>query len=141
MTERFGAYLSVRAVSRAAEEVVVEQPDEPELGNHVGVRHASALHAACHEAARELVAQAAGEGQPPAVSELVESDIEYKRVAMGPLRFVARRAGGDWAEAEQAGSAQALGVAVSGFDEAGKEVAAFTATWRVEAGGAAPASG
>lgn len=141
MGERFADYLSVRTVSRTPEEVVVEQPDEPELGNHVGVRHASALHAACHEASRQLVGAALGEEELLAGAELVVSDIEYKRVAMGPLRFVASRAGDGWAELERAHAAEAVGVAVSGFDESGKEVASFTAEWRVRASGASPESG
>lgn len=82
VTEPFIDYVRARVVSADASQAVVEQPADEELANHVGVRHASALNAAAYEASRALVAEAAG---PGAAVRLVESEIAYKAVAIGPI--------------------------------------------------------
>jgi hypothetical protein len=98
--------------------VVVEQPDEPELGNHVGIRHASALHAAAYGAGRALVLESAGDREV----ELASAEIAYVNVAMGPLRFVA--------EPREVPDGD-FGTSVVGTDENGKTVVTVDAVWNV----------
>lgn len=122
--------LSTRVVEAGASRVVVEQPDEPELGNHVGVRHASALHAAGYEAGRTLVTTALGEHAAGMSVRLVETEVGYTRVAFGPLEFVAVPAGEGWPP----GSPEPVRLATSttATDENGKTVATMEAVWSVE---------
>src|SRR3954469_20605593 len=64
---------------------VVEQPMEPEVDNHVKVRHASALYAAAHEAARQLVIAALGDRAGSVEVRLADSEIRYTSVGLGTL--------------------------------------------------------
>jgi hypothetical protein len=128
--DQFVEYLDTRVVESSPAKVVVEQPDSPPLGNHVGVRHASALYAGGYEAARALVRAALGESADTARVALIGTTIAYKRVGMGPLTFVAEPEGDGWDKA--ADGAGELTVSVIGTDQQGKEVASMTARWSVE---------
>src|SRR5947209_19605713 len=89
--DTFVEYLETRVAESSPERVVVEQPDAPPLGNHVGVRHASALYAGAYEAARALVRATLGDAADSARVALIASDINYSRVGMGDLTVVAER--------------------------------------------------
>lgn len=114
-------HLETSVVEAGPQQAVVEQPDAPPLSNHVGVRHASALHAAGYEAARALVGKRAGSAR----AELVRSEIAYERPGMGPLTFTAEPEGDDWAGLTE------VAVKVAGVDENGKRVAALTTVWKI----------
>jgi hypothetical protein len=121
----FVGYLDTRVVEATPQRAVVEQPDFKPLGNHVGVRHASALYAAGFEAGRALVLAALGDRAQSVDIELAGSDTNYTFVAMGPLEFVAEP-DGDWSD-----GAGELTTRVTGTDQNGKTVCTLVARWRV----------
>jgi acyl-coenzyme A thioesterase PaaI-like protein len=129
--DRFIDWLETRVVESTPAKSVVQQPDAPPLGNHVGVRHASAIYAAAYEASRALVRAALGERADSAPVALIGTSIAYTRVGMGPLTFVAEPEGDGWdTVADGAGE---LTVSVTGTDQNGKTVASMTARWSVSA--------
>jgi acyl-coenzyme A thioesterase PaaI-like protein len=125
----FVAATGSRVLAADPNRAVVEQPGLAELENHVGVRHASALHAAAYEASRALVA-AALEARGGGTMRLAATEIAYLAVGTGTLRSVAEPAGASWAELLAADEAE-LACAVATQDEAGKTVAELTAVWAV----------
>jgi hypothetical protein len=76
----------MRVTERGPDRAVVVQDDRPELANHVGVRHASAVYLAGLEASRELATAIAGDG---VTVELAESDIRYGSVPSGTIAYTA----------------------------------------------------
>lgn len=134
-TEPFVEYLSTRVVEAGPARAVVEQPAVRELDNHVGVRHASALHAAGYEASRALIAAALGPGAVFARAFLAGSDISYTAVGLGLLTTTAEPSGAGWdtlAIDLAAGSAVTLTSVVRTTDEEGKTVAKLEVSWTVE---------
>jgi len=103
----------------SAQEVVTRQQDHPDLSNHVGVRHASALYLGALEASRQLVVAISRDSHPV----LREAEISYGSVPAGVLDFRATPAGDAGAEA--------LTVEVVATS-LGRPVATLTATWAVE---------
>lgn len=125
----------VRVIEASSERAVVEQPAVQQLDNHVGVRHASALHAAAYEASRALVAAALAEHGTSTSMSLTESDISYTAVGLGLLTTTAQPSGPGWdmLDADIAeGSSVVLGCEVITTDEAGKAVVKMNASWALE---------
>jgi hypothetical protein len=126
----FVAATGVRLRSAGPRRAVVEQAALPELDNHVGVRHASALHAAGYAASRALVAAALAERGEGATARLAGTEIAYTAVGIGPLQTVAEPTGTSWEELLGADEAE-LACAVTTRDKSGKAVAELTAIWAV----------
>lgn len=134
----FVAYCETRIAEATPIRCVVEQPDAPPLTNHVGVRHASVLHAGGYEAARGLAQVALGDDAAAARLQLAETQIAYKHVAIGPTVFTAEPAGGDWDSIREklaAGHSARLAAAVTGTDDNGKTVVSLTVVWSVAPAG------
>lgn len=130
--DSFAAAAGCEVVAAGPQEAVVEQAALAELDNHVGVRHASALHAAGYAASRALVAAALAQvGGAPAV-RLARTEIAYTAVGIGPLRTVAEPSGAAWDDLLSESEAE-LACAVTTRDEAGKAVAELTVIWAVSA--------
>jgi Domain of unknown function (DUF4442) len=130
-TEPFLAMAGVRMADCDSDRAVVIQPPVPELENHVGVRHASALHAAGYAAGLAL-AEAAVAGLDRDVRlRLQGSEIAYKAMGLGELETVAEPAGGWGAQLEQlrAGSPVELACTATTTNAEGKAVAELTLTW------------
>lgn len=125
-----------RLVEASPRRAVVEQPAAAALDNHVGVRHASALHAAGYEASRALLS-ASLDGPGRRDLSLVESEIEYTAVGLGPLTTVAEPAGDNWTRLGDLteGGRVTLDTAVTTSDAEGKPVARLRLSWSVSAGG------
>jgi hypothetical protein len=130
LADPFIAAAGCELVAAGPDRAVVEQAALAELDNHVGVRHASALHAAGYEASRALVAAALAAAGKAQEMRLVTSEIAYTAVGLGPLQTVAEPDGPGWDDLSRDGEAE-LPCAVTTRDEAGKTVAELTVTWAV----------
>jgi len=134
-TEPFVAHTRASIAEVSATRVVVEQPAAPELDNHVGVRHASALHSAGYEASRALVAAALGEWHRPEDLHLEESEISYTAVGLGPLTTTAEPTGEGWDRLPFESAEDIDGVtltsAVTTTNQEGKAVAHLRVRWRL----------
>lgn len=112
------------------ERATVVQPPAPELENHVGVRHASALHAAGYAAARALAEAAVGSH---ARLRLKRSEIAYKAMGLGRLETVAEPADEGWEAAiERLGDGDGKSVLRCGAttrDERDQVVAELSIEW------------
>jgi hypothetical protein len=130
--EPFLVTSGVKPAACGPERATVMQPASPTLDNHVGVRHASALHAAGYAAARALAAAAVATVDADAELSLQSSEISYKSMGLGALETIAEPAGDDWgAKIEQLrrGDPVALRCAVTTRNEQGRNVAELTVDW------------
>jgi Domain of unknown function (DUF4442) len=125
----FIAGAGITTLEADADHAVVQQGAAEALDNHVGVRHASALFTAGHQASRELLAAVLG---VRARLELLESDVHYVNVGFGLLTSTARPAGGAWPPLD--GRVLELEVEVTTEDEHGKTVAKIVERWRATRG-------
>jgi hypothetical protein len=125
---RYAERASAKVLEASPEVAVVEQAAAPELENHVGVRHASALYVGAFEASRALVLEAAGEHGARLSLEHVE--IAYEQMPIGVITSRAERAGEGWEAID--GNGARLETLVTSTNEAGKTVARLSARWRVE---------
>lgn len=132
-TEPFVAFTRASVTEVSPARVVVEQPAAPELDNHVGVRHASALHSAGYEASRALVVAALGERCRSEDLRLEESEIAYTAVGLGPLTTIAEPAGEEWDRLPAASAGKMDGIAltstVTTTNREGKVVARLRVCW------------
>jgi acyl-coenzyme A thioesterase PaaI-like protein len=130
--EPFSDRSGVRVVDASSGRVVVQQEAANYLDNHVGVRHASALHAAAYEAARLLVANAVDPLALAASVRLQVGDIEYVTVGIGVLTTVAEPSGDDWSSLGAGLTATAdvtLDCVAVTSDAQGKTVARLRSSW------------
>lgn len=130
----FAGFVSTAVVEAAAERAVAEQRPDPGIDNHVGARHAGALFTVGFEASRALVAAALGNSADSTQVLMVDSEIEYEKVAAGRITATAEPAAEDWASllAEiSSGRAEQLPTEVKLRDEAGKTVASMRVRWQV----------
>jgi len=133
--ETYASYVRVDVVDATPDRAVVTQPPDPEVDNHVKVRHASALWTAGHEAARQLVLAALGERAESAGLTVTASEIAYKQVGLGVLTSTAQPRGGAWQSLQAdlgAGREAEVEVAVSTTDPEGKEVVTLDLRWAVK---------
>ena len=131
----YAGYLRVTVVEAGPERAVVQQPPDPEVDNHVKVRHASALWTAGHEAARQLVLAALGERAASVDLSVAGSEIAYKQVGLGVLTSTAEPAGSGWdslAADLDAGREAQLETAVVTADPGGKVVVTLDLRWSVK---------
>jgi acyl-coenzyme A thioesterase PaaI-like protein len=126
----YSARTLCRVLEATATRAVVEQPMEPEIDNHVKVRHASALYAAAYEAARQLLV--AGLGDSVEV-RLADSEIKYLAVGLGTLTSTAEPVGDGWEKLGEGGEVESL---VTTKDPDGKTVTTLSVRWQI-----LPASG
>ena len=133
--DAYADYLRVKVVEAGPERAVVEQPADPEVDNHVKVRHASALWTAAHEAARRLVLAALGDRAATVDLDVADSEIAYKQVGLGMLTSTAEPAGSGWdslAADLDAGREAHLETAVVTADPGGKVVVTLDLRWSVK---------
>jgi acyl-coenzyme A thioesterase PaaI-like protein len=132
--EPYSGHLRARVVEASPERAVVEQPADPEVDNHVKVRHASALYTAAHEASRQLLLATLGERAQSVRIGVADSEIAYRSVGLGVLTTTAERSGEGWDSLEadlDAGKSVQLENAVVATGEDGKPVITFEARWTV----------
>jgi hypothetical protein len=133
-TDPYSAYCRTTVVEAAPERSVVEQPPDPEVDNHVKVRHASALYAAAYEAARQLVLTALGERAAAADVRLADSEIAYKQVGLGVVTSTAVPDGPGWdtlAADLDAAKPVELACTVESVDPGGKTVVTLGTRWAI----------
>jgi Domain of unknown function (DUF4442) len=133
-TEPFVEHTHTRVIHADREHAVVEQAGVEDLNNHVGVRHASALHAAGYEASRALMVAALDDLAPSAQLQLARTEIAYTAVGLGPLTTTARPDGSAWEHLSadvEAGVEATLETLVTTTGEDGKTVAELTVCWTV----------
>jgi hypothetical protein len=131
-TEPFLVTAGVRMADCDSDRAVVLQPLVPELENHVGVRHASALHAAGYAAGLALVEAAVAELDGSVELRLQGSEIAYKAMGLGELETVAEPSAGGWEtqlEQLRAGSSVELACTATTTNAEGKAVAELTLSW------------
>jgi acyl-coenzyme A thioesterase PaaI-like protein len=128
-TDPYSEYLLSTVTEASATRAVVEQPMEPEVDNHVKVRHASALYAAAYEAARQLLMAALGERAEDVEARLEDSEIKYTSVGLGMLTSVAEPQGEGWDElADGDATVESF---VTTTDPDGKTVATLWTRWAI----------
>lgn len=131
-SEPFLATAGVRMADCDSARAVVLQPPVPELENHVGVRHASALHAAGYAAGLALVKTAVAALEGDVQLRLQGSEIAYRAMGLGELVTVAEPAAGGWhSQLRQlrAGRPVELACTATTTNAEGKAVAELTLTW------------
>jgi acyl-coenzyme A thioesterase PaaI-like protein len=137
-TDPYSDHTLCRVLEATAARAVVEQPMEPEVDNHVKVRHASALYAAAYEAARQLVISALGDLADSVEVRLADSEIGYRAVGLGTLTSTAEPVGEAWETLDE-GETE-LDCLVTTTDPDGKTVTTLSVRWQVlPASGEAPA--
>lgn len=125
-------FMCVRVVAANPREATVEQADDERLGNHLLVKHASALYAGAFAAARALVLAALAEHRPGASCELTSSELSYRRIPQGVVTSRATPAGAGW-ELLTGDDPLELHTAVASVGDDGKVALELSAAWRVSA--------
>jgi acyl-coenzyme A thioesterase PaaI-like protein len=130
ITDPYSDHTLSRVLEATPAQAVVEQPMEPEVDNHVKVRHASALYAAAYEAARQLVIAALGDRAGSVEVRLADSEIKYAAVGLGTLTSRAEPQGDGWEKLDSGGEVE-LESLVTTTDPDGKTVTTLSVTWKV----------
>ena len=129
----FNGHLGLELVEVAAGRGVVTLPDRPELHNHVGTQHAGGLFAAGEFASGAAFIGAFAE-QLARVTPLARSaEIDYRKLARGPITATARLddpVTGLIEQLEKDGKVE-FAIEVELFDAGGQTVAAMTIDWHV----------
>jgi len=123
-------------VEADAAHAVARQPAAPELGNHIGARHAGALFTVGYAASRALVAAAMEPHAEQLNAQMVESEVIYEKVAGAEtVAATAEPAAGDW-QTQLAGISEGeavdLHTAVTLRNEDEKTIMVMSVRWRVE---------
>ncbi|WP_063732915.1 DUF4442 domain-containing protein [Streptomyces sp. RTd22] len=82
--------LNLEFVEASAERAVVRLPDQPDFHNHVGGPHAGAMFTLAESASGAVVLAAFGDQLQRAVPLAVRAEIDYKKLAKGPVTATAR---------------------------------------------------
>ncbi|MFI0776419.1 DUF4442 domain-containing protein [Streptomyces sp. NPDC021212] len=82
--------LNLEFVEASAERAVVRLPDQPDFHNHVGGPHAGAMFTLAESASGAIVLAAFGDQLQRAVPLAVRAEIDYKKLAKGPVTATAR---------------------------------------------------
>jgi hypothetical protein len=132
--DTFGDRVGVLVLEQTAALVTVSQSDRPELQNHVGVRHASALFAGAYDALRLLVHRAVAQTPTPASIRLVQAHIEYTNLPMGEILTTAEPTGEAWTElADRLAAGRPVSLEASAISRiaGASPVATLHTIWRV----------
>ncbi|MEN3586524.1 DUF4442 domain-containing protein [Streptomyces sp. ZYX-F-203] len=81
--------LNLEFVEVTPERAVLRLPDQPAYHNHLGGPHAGAMFTLAESASGAIVLTAFGEQLSRAVPLAVRAEIDYKKVAMGPVTATA----------------------------------------------------
>lgn len=81
--------LNLRFSETTAERAVVSLPDQSDFHNHVGGPHAGAMFTLAESASGAIVMAAFGDQLSRAVPLAVRAEIDYKKLAMGPVTATA----------------------------------------------------
>ncbi|MFE9097514.1 DUF4442 domain-containing protein [Streptomyces sp. NPDC007264] len=81
--------LKLEFVEVTPERAVLRLPDQPDYHNHLGGPHAGAMFTLAESASGAIVLTAFGDQLSRAVPLAVRADIDYKRLAMGPVTATA----------------------------------------------------
>ncbi|EFL21164.1 conserved hypothetical protein [Streptomyces himastatinicus ATCC 53653] len=82
--------LNLEFTEASAERAVVRLPDQPDFHNHVGGPHAGAMFTLAESASGAVVLAAFGDQLQRAVPLAVRAEIDYKKLAKGPVTATAR---------------------------------------------------
>ena len=82
--------LNLEFAEASAERAVVRLPDQPDFHNHVGGPHAGAMFTLAESASGAVVLAAFGDQLQRAVPLAVRAEIDYKKLAKGPVTATAR---------------------------------------------------
>lgn len=82
--------LNLEFAETSAERAVVRLPDQPDFHNHVGGPHAGAMFTLAESASGAVVLAAFGDQLQRAVPLAVRAEIDYKKLAKGPVTATAR---------------------------------------------------
>jgi acyl-coenzyme A thioesterase PaaI-like protein len=129
----FNKHLGLEVVEVAAGRGVVRLPGDERLGNHVGSQHAGALFTAGEAASGGAFVGAFAEHMAALTPLARSAQIEYLKLAKGPITATATLEGGAEPLLEQleADGRVQFPVQVELNDEQGEEVARMTVDWHV----------
>jgi uncharacterized protein (TIGR00369 family) len=82
--------LNLEFPETTTEHAVVRLPDQPDFHNHVGGPHAGAMFTLAESASGAIVLAAFGDQLSRAVPLAVRAEIDYRKLAMGPVTATAR---------------------------------------------------
>lgn len=123
-------------VEADAGHAVARQPAAPELGNHIGARHAGALFTVGYAASRALVAAAMGPRAEDLNAQMVESEVVYEKLAGAEtVAATAEPAADDWQmqlNRVSEGEAADLQTAVTLRNEDEKTIMVMSVRWQVD---------
>ena len=123
--------LEITRIEPGASTVVL--PDRPELSNHVGIQHAGALFSVAEAASGAAFVGAFAERMGDIVPLAASAEINYEKLAQGPIEANAEL-GIDQAQAlatlDSAGRVE-FPCEIVLSDSAGKQVATATVGWHV----------
>jgi acyl-coenzyme A thioesterase PaaI-like protein len=115
---------------------VVRLPENPALVNHVGSQHAGGLFSAGEAASGAAFVGAFAEKMGEITPLAQRAEIEYRKIARGPITATARLDGAEAQVAElEAEGVTRFPVAVELTDGKGTVVAAMTVHWHVKRNG------
>jgi uncharacterized protein (TIGR00369 family) len=120
-----------------AERAVLRLPDQPEYHNHVGGPHAGALFTLAESTSGAIVLAAFADQLSRAVPLAVRAEIDYKKLAMGPVTATAtlgRPAAEVIAELDEGGRPE-FPVAIALRREDGAVTGEMTVVWTLRPNG------
>jgi acyl-coenzyme A thioesterase PaaI-like protein len=132
----FADYLGLETRESSLERGVVLLPARAELSNHIGSQHAGALFTAAEAASgAALIGRFGTELAAGAVPLVSRADIEYQRVARGPIvaTAIVEQAREAVLEQLRSGGKASFKVTVTLTDEAGTTVATTVVQWHLRA--------
>lgn len=77
--------LNLEFLETTPQRAVLRLPDQPEFHNHIGGPHAGAMFTLAESASGAIVMGAFGDQLPRATPLAVRAEIDYRKVAMGPV--------------------------------------------------------
>lgn len=123
--------LGIRFVEATATEVVAELDDRQDLHNHVGGPHAGVLFSLGETASGAVVLSTFADQLSDTVPLAVNAQIAYRKLAIGPVRAIARllRPVEDILAELESGTRPEFGVGVEITNAEGLVTAEMTVTW------------
>ncbi|MEW2495396.1 DUF4442 domain-containing protein [Streptomyces nodosus] len=129
--------LNLEFIEVTAERAVLRLPDQPDFHNHLGGPHAGAMFTLAESASGAIVLKAFGDQLSRAVPLAVRAEIDYKKLAKGPVTATAtlRRPAAEIVAELDAGGRPEFPVAVAVRREDGAVTGEMTVVWTLRPNG------
>ncbi|MGW5097489.1 DUF4442 domain-containing protein [Streptomyces nodosus] len=129
--------LNLEFIEVTAERAVLRLPDQPDFHNHLGGPHAGAMFTLAESASGAIVLKAFGDQLSRAVPLAVRAEIDYKKLAKGPVTATAtlRRPAAEIVAELDTGGRPEFPVAVAVRREDGAVTGEMTVVWTLRPNG------